>query len=145
MMCIGCGIASNIYVCTSTFGNTMLCRPSTESLIAIPSMAALQYGPIIRTLSPGEAFGELALLQPQCLRTATVIAKSCNQDGDSPDLKDGLSLLNSHPLGRDDPAPLGGDKVTLIKVTRQLFDEAVTSLQVTQLESRISFLMNFKV
>ena len=108
-------------------------------------MAALEYGPIIRTLSPGEAFGELALLQPQCLRTATVIAKGCKtEDESTSNSQDGISLLNSTVLSAEHPSS-GEDRVSLIKLTRQLFDESVTSMQVTQLETRLSFLMKFNV
>lgn len=119
----------------------------------MPSMAALEYGPIIRTLSPGEAFGELALLQPHCLRTATVIATpSTKQDESTSGSQDGISLLNTAILSAEEQSPhaagvpdAAGERVSLIKLTRQLFDESVTSMQVTQLESRLSFLMKFNV
>ena len=125
----------------------MPCRASTQSLIAMPSMAVLEYGPIIRTLSPGEAFGELALLQPQCLRTATVIAKGSTAQDESISIsQDGTSWLNSTVLSPDEQlTSWGEEKVSLIKLTRQLFDESVTSMQVSQLETRLNFLMKFNV
>jgi hypothetical protein len=38
-----------------------------------PEQYDAQFGPVIRTLSPGESFGELALLQKGVTRTATVL------------------------------------------------------------------------
>lgn len=121
----------------------MFCRASTQSIIAVPSIAELEYGPVIRTLSPGETFGELALLQPQCLRTATVIATlSHNEEGSGPATD---SLQGSRQSDDEFSSNSARERVSLIKVTRQLFDESVTSMQVTQLENRLRFLMQFNV
>jgi hypothetical protein len=110
-------------------------------------MAEIDYGPVIRTISAGEAFGELALLQPQALRTATVIAAKSSMDSSlTPETDVDTTRRETQSSTASGSQQLSStEKVSLIKITRQLFDESVTSLQVMQLEERLSFLMRFHV
>jgi CRP-like cAMP-binding protein len=105
-------------------------------------VAEKEFGPVIREVLPGESFGELALLQHQNLRTATVLAagQPSTRRTTSPLWLD-QARVNPHQAHRTTEA----SGCVLIKVTRELFDSSVTSLQVAQLEERLQFIMRFQV
>jgi hypothetical protein len=68
---------------------------------------AATYGGVIRVMAAGESFGELALLQKGITRTATVAAAAPPGAGEA-----------------------GGEGVSLIRISRRCYDQAVRSLQV---------------
>lgn len=81
----------------------------------------------MRVVSPGESFGELALLQPHNLRTASVLAENRPAEQlQAPDASDNPA-----------PTPPGVD---LIQIPRSLFDAATTGAQASQLEQRLQLL-----
>lgn len=113
-----------------------------------PDIAEECYGPVIKTMLPGQSFGELALLQPNSLRTATVVAVPCQTDSAAHG-SISASCVNGAQERKAD-ADTGhwhcGSEcaVKLLRLTRRLFDESVTSLQVAQLEERLQFLMRYQ-
>eukprot|EP00892_Ulva_mutabilis_P012096 jgi/Ulvmu1/9259/UM050_0008.1 len=118
-------------------------RGSLSGQLLSPETAEVYYGPVIKKLLPGQSFGELALLQPHCLRTATVVAAPLHDDS----VHASHTLCNSVTQPLDESGHQGhctSGYVTLLKLTQQLFDESVTSLQVAQLEERLQFLMRFQ-
>lgn len=120
-----------------------------------PDTAETEYGPIIRHLLPGESFGELALLQRRAHRTATVIVGRGDEDmGDSgvphsvyASLEGIPSSFSATSVSHGGGAGVAGigHGMDAIRIPRHLFDATVTSVQVSQLEERLSFLMTFKV
>lgn len=70
-----------------------------------PEEQALAFGEVVRVMGAGESFGELALLQSDCKRTATVIA----------------DLPQEHPAGQK--------PVALLKITRACYDATVSNLE----------------
>ena len=114
-----------------------------------------EYGPVIRHLLPGDSFGELALLQSRSHRTATVIVSSSHGGNDGANTDSDLSPVLSHAeaVGMLDcyAGALGGATagvgygVDMIKIPRSVYDHAVTSIQVSQLEGRLNFLLTYKV
>jgi hypothetical protein len=101
-----------------------------------PDVAETKFGPVVRAIFPGDSFGELALLQPHNLRTATVLAGHSYLKGDiRPAVLEAGSEINS-PL-------VSGTE--LIQISRTLFDAAVTSVQAGQLEERLKLLSTIPV
>lgn len=123
------------------------CRRSLGSLVLDPNTADVCYGPVIKTRFPGQSFGELALLQPSSRRTATVVAVPC-QVGSKVHGGQTRTCMNDCQNSRlqdgEQNEDVSGCVVMLLRLTQQLFDEAVTSLQVAQLEERLQFLMRFQ-
>jgi CRP-like cAMP-binding protein len=69
------------------------------------------FGPLVRTLSPGSSFGELALLQRSAMRTASVLVPSREEVGEAAEFRG----------------------VELIRVTRECYDQTVNMLMSQQL------------
>jgi hypothetical protein len=103
-------------------------RPSVSS-----GLAESQFGPVLRVIFPGDSFGELALLQPHNLRTATVVAG----------LPPPQRQVKTQGIPKSSAAPSLGAE--LIQVSRALFDAVVTGLQAAQLESRLKLLSTIPV
>ena len=123
------------------------CRTSLGSIVLDPDTAEECYGPVIKTMLPGQSFGELALLQPNSLRTATIVAVPCQYGSKLHGCQTRSCVnycQNSRPQDGEPNEDRSGCAVMLLRLTQQLFDEAVTSLQVAQLEERLQFLMRFK-
>ena len=137
-----------------------------------PASADAEFGVALRCIWPGDSFGELALLQPHNMRTATVVAGAADVVPQSrratgslmgASSLDSTATLQLPPSTFDDACAAGGrDRlprvtedeaaddgeelgVVLIRVTRELFDSAVTSLQAAQLEERLAKLTKFEV
>ncbi|GIL61974.1 hypothetical protein Vafri_16223 [Volvox africanus] len=87
-----------------------------------PTELDSMYGTIIRTITPGQSFGELALLHRDSRRTASVITGAPPPSPPAPE-------LSAH----DQP-------VDLLCITRNTYNHTVRAAQVTQLQGLLSFL-----
>lgn len=105
------------------------------------------YGPVIKTILPGQSFGELALLQPNSLRTATVVATQCMHEAVGMETAASTTLSDFDHGYNPGAVQRGGSPshvVMLLRITQVQFDEAVTSLQAAQLEDKLKFLMQYE-
>jgi hypothetical protein len=110
-----------------------------------PEQYDAQFGPVIRTLSPGESFGELALLQKGVTRTATVLVtplataepaavssatgqlEPCAEETADAAAAAGSAVGEQGSVA----AAAAGAGALLVRVSRSCYDATVRSLQVS--------------
>jgi hypothetical protein len=114
-----------------------------------PEQYDAQYGPVIRTLSPGESFGELALLQKAVTRTAAVLVTPLVTAEVAPVSATGqlLEPCAEETAGAAAAGPAVGEGgsvaaagaaaagagALLVRVSRSCYDATVRSLQVSRM------------
>eukprot|EP00873_Tetraselmis_striata_P036443 jgi/Tetstr1/456707/TSEL_043407.t1 len=76
------------------------------------------YGPLVRVLTPGSSFGELALLQRNAQRTASVLVPPAPPSAAAPEGGEGEGEFRG---------------VELIRITRECYDQTVNQLMTQQL------------
>ncbi|KXZ43158.1 hypothetical protein GPECTOR_99g793 [Gonium pectorale] len=134
--------------------------------VADPEEAEPLFGPVVRLIRPGQSFGELALLQRDSRRTATVITGSPAADADGAVGDDAERVRAFHQALKDstDSRALGiatrpstglavganggggavGDTVEVLVISRHTYNATVRAAQVAQLQSLLGFLASLQ-